>query len=596
MVNPGPGTSPNTDADSEAGRESDRADLARFKWLWRTYGRRHLRILVVALVLMVLEGSVVGAVSLLMEPMFDRGFVEGSQSALLLVGAAILGLFVLRAVVSTGQKVLLKLISERMNAHMRQDMIDHVMALDGEFHARHPPGYLIERLHGDTNVVVSGARVLATGLGRDLLSLIVLFAVAIRIDPVWTLVAISGLPLIYLPTVAIQRFTRRISARAREVAARMSLRLDEVFHGIATVKLNRLERYQSERYRAANAERIKTETQSELGRAMIPGVIDILTGFGVMGVMLYGGGEIVSGDKTVGEFMTFFTAIALAFEPVRRLGNLSGKAKTMAASLQRIQDIFETRPSVTPPARPQAISAGDVVFENVTVSFADQNALDGFHLQVRAGTTTALVGASGAGKTTVFQALTRLAPITSGRITVGDTEISTTDPSDLRGLFSVVSQDALLFDETIRENITFGSDVRAEDLQRAVDGAFVSDFLPKQPRGLETLVGPRGSNLSGGQRQRVAIARALLRDAPILLLDEATSALDAESEVKVQAALERLSKGRTTIVIAHRLSTIRDADCIVVMDRGKAVESGSHDELIAQGGAYARLHALQFRD
>ncbi|MEM9855367.1 MAG: ATP-binding cassette domain-containing protein [Pseudomonadota bacterium] len=291
--------------------------------------------------------------------------------------------------------------------------------------------------------------------------------------------------------------------------------------------------------------------------------------------------------------MSFFTAIALAFEPLRRLGNLSGVSKTLAASLERIQTIFDTRPNVSAPARPQQMGAGDIMLEDVTVTFGETAALNGLSFVAKAGQTTALVGASGAGKSTVFNALTRLVPL-NGRIMIDGRDISEADPAELRGLFSVVSQDALLFDETIRENITFGASPPEGAFEQALDAAFVSDFLPSLAAGVETEVGPRGSNLSGGQRQRVAIARALLRDAPILLLDEATSALDAESEMKVQEALARLSAGRTTLVIAHRLSTIRGADKIVVMDGGRALETGTHQELMAKGGAYAKLHKLQF--
>lgn len=578
------------------GLESEMSDTARLSWLWRSYGRRHLPLLLLAIFLMSIEGSILGAVSLLMEPMFDRVFVEGSTSALIFVGGGFFALFTLRALTSSAQRVLMTVIGLRISASIRLDLLNHTMGLDGDFHSTHPPGYMIERVNGDTGVVVANGKSIVTGVGRDIISLIVLFGVAISVDPVWTAVALIGIPLLFAPAIAIQKFIRDRSTRAREAAARMALRLDEVFHGINTVKLSRLERYQSDRYQGATDTFNRSETESELGRAMIPGLIDVLTGIGILGVLAYGGGEIVSGEKTVGQFMSFFTAIALAFEPVRRLGNLSGASKTLAASLERIQTIFSTRPTLTIPANPKPAQAGEIRFEDVHVAYGETHALDGLSLRAAEGKVTALVGASGAGKSTVFNALTRLSPLASGRVSVNGTDITEVLPSDLRGLISVVSQDALLFDDTLRENITFGLPIEDDQLEQALEAAHVADFLPKLPAGLESPAGPRGSNLSGGQRQRVSIARALLKDAPILLLDEATSALDAESELKVQEALSRLSTGRTTLVIAHRLSTIRDADRIVVMDRGRAVEEGTHEELLALGGAYARLHALQFRE
>jgi ABC-type multidrug transport system fused ATPase/permease subunit len=233
----------------------------------------------------------------------------------------------------------------------------------------------------------------------------------------------------------------------------------------------------------------------------------------------------------------------------------------------------------------------------VTLTYGETTVLRNCSFAAEAGQTTALVGPSGAGKSSVFNVLTRLVDPQSGSITIGDVPVADMDLAVLRGLFSVVSQEALLFDDTVRENILLGQkDITEAALKTALEAAHVADFLPQLSDGLDTPVGPRGSALSGGQRQRVAIARALLRNRPILLLDEATSALDTGSEAKVQAALDELSKGRTTLVIAHRLSTIRDAQKIVVMDRGCVIEEGTHDVLIAQRGTYAALHQMQSRD
>jgi ABC-type multidrug transport system fused ATPase/permease subunit len=262
-----------------------------------------------------------------------------------------------------------------------------------------------------------------------------------------------------------------------------------------------------------------------------------------------------------------------------------------------LRQLFDTAPTLTRPAAPHPIAQarGDIVFDGVTLSYGDHPVLRGSTFTARAGCTTALVGASGAGKSTIFNVLTRLAEADGGQVSIGGVDILALDPDALRAQFSMVTQDATLFDETVRDNILLGrADVDEAALARALDAAQVSGFLPRLPHGLDSAAGPRGSALSGGQRQRVAIARALLRDTPILLLDEATSALDAESEAAVQRALDALSTGRTTLVIAHRLATVRKADHIVVMDAGRVVEQGTHDDLLARRGAYARLHALQF--
>jgi len=270
-----------------------------------------------------------------------------------------------------------------------------------------------------------------------------------------------------------------------------------------------------------------------------------------------------------------------------------------AAALERIKELMDAPLRLISPDKPVKAPRdhSDITLEDVTLSFGDTEVLHGLSLSAEAGKTTALVGASGAGKSTIFNLLTRLLDPSSGHVRIGGVATTEMTIPDLRTLFSVVSQEALLFDETLRENIVLGrTDVTDEQLKKVLDAAFVSDFLPQLERGLDTPVGPRGSALSGGQRQRVVIARALLRDTPMLLLDEATSALDAQSEQVVQDALDRLSEGRTTLVIAHRLSTIRNADKIIVMDRGRAVDQGTHEELLERGGIYADLYRLQFRD
>ena len=567
-------------------------------WVWRGYLAKHWRLLIIALVFMALEGGMFGALSYMMKPMFDQVFVGGNADAIVWVGLVFLGIFVVRAVASVVQKVLLTRISQLSVADIRQDLLAHLMVLDTAYHQTHSPGYLMQRVEGDVDSIAKVWRVIITGAGRDVIALLSLFGVALAIDWRWTLIALLGAPLMVLPSMVLQRYVRKKARRARDVAAKLSVRLNEAFHGIIPVKLNALERYQSERYRVLTEERVKVETRTALGQATIPGMIDIMAGLGFMGVLFFGGGEILSGDKTVGDFMAFFTAIGLAFEPLRRLGNVAGVWQVAAAGIERIRQILDTEPTLKSPAQPVAAPAGvpAIQFDDVHLQYGDTGVLSGCSFVAEAGKTTALVGPSGAGKSTVFNVLTRLVDPSRGGVSIGGVAVSDMDVADLRGLFSVVSQEVLLFDDTLRENILLGqTNVSDAALNSALAAAHVADFLPQLSDGLDTPVGPRGSALSGGQRQRVAIARALLRDRPILLLDEATSALDTGSEAKVQAALDELSKGRTTLVIAHRLSTVRDAHRIVVMDQGRVIEQGTHDALLDQGGTYAVLHQMQVR-
>ena len=568
-------------------------------WLWRDYLRPHLGLLSIAMVFMLIEGSMVGAVSYMMQPMFDDIFVEGNSGALGWVSLAFLGIFSMRGLAGVGQKVILTKISQRTAAHLRMDLLNRLIRQDTAFHQTHPPGYLIQRVQTDVGAVNHVWQVIVTGAGRDAISLVVLMAVAINVDWRWTAVMLVGVPLLLLPVVAAQRYVRKKAALSRDLGATLATRLDEIFHGIVPVKLNNLERYQVNRFDRDMSRFVRSEVRAAFGTASITGLVDVMAGVGFMGVLLYGGSEIIAGEKTVGQFMSFFTAIGLAFDPLRRLASISGTWQVAAAALDRLKELLDAPIRLLSPPNPVKPPQGlpKIVLEDVTLLYGDATVLNRLNLVAEAGKTTALVGASGAGKSTVFNLLTRLVDPQEGRVTVGGVPVRDMALQDLRDLFSVVSQEALLFDETLRENILLGrEDVSEETLKAVLDAAHVSDFLPKLTDGLDTVVGPRGSALSGGQRQRVVIARALLRNTPVLLLDEATSALDAQSERVVQQALDRLAGGRTTIVIAHRLSTIRNADKIVVMERGQVVDEGTHEELLARGGIYADLYRLQFEE
>ena len=572
-----------------------------FGWVWQHYLKRHWRWLLLAFVLMAVEGATLGGLSYLMQPMFDDVFIAGDQSAVAWVALAIAGIFLLRAITAFSHRVVMENVGLAVSTTMQRDMVGHFLTLDSAYFQENPPGTLIERVRGDTTLANAIWATVLGAAGRDLIALIALLSVAISVDPVWTLIAVAGVPLLMGPIAGLLRFVRGVSFSARDRAARLSTRLDEIFHGMNTIKLNTAERHESERFKAMVGEFRRYERRALIGRAAVPGLIDVVAALGFAGVIYYGGGQIISGDKTVGEFMSFFTAMGLIFDPLRRLANVTGAWAAARSSLARIRQVFEAEAGITSPdaavPAPADPAASDVAFEDVILRYKGETALNGVSFIAKAGETTALVGASGAGKSSVFNVLTRLVDVESGRVSVGGVAIDALSLGDLRGLFSVVSQDAPMFDESLRDNILLAQkEVSESRMAEVLEAAHLTEFVARLPQGLDTPVGPRGGQLSGGQRQRVAIARALLRDAPILLMDEATSALDAESEVRVQEALETLSKNRTTLVIAHRLATVRAADKIVVMDQGRVVDEGRHEELLARGGIYARLHALQFDD
>ena len=571
-----------------------------FRRFFRDYLRPQIWLLSAAFAFLVVEGSTLGLLSYMLEPLFDRVFGAGNSSALLWVGLGILGLFVLRAFTSICGRMLVTQANRAATAMMQRDMVTHILNMDGRFFQDYPPGALLERVQGDTGTALSATQDVVMGVGRDVVALIGLFAVAIAIDPWWTLATLVAVPLLILPAAVMRRYISKKARTLREQSALRSTRLDEIFHGIQTIKLNRMEHYQSSRFAAILKSIVRAEVRFASGRAFLPALVDVVTGVGFFAVLMLGGAQVAAGTRTTGEFMAFFTAMALTFQPIRRLSDLAGLWQMAQVALERFYRLMDITPTLTRPAQSTALppaGAPGIVFSDVTLSYTGRPALNHLSFEAPAGKVTALVGPSGAGKTTVFQVLTALAEPQSGRVSIGGIDVGQMSLPDQRGLFAVVTQDSALFDESLRENLILGrAGISDERLQTALHHANLRDFLEGLPAGLETPAGPRGSALSGGQRQRIAIARALLADAPVLLLDEATSALDAASEQAVTEALKVAQQGRTTLVIAHRLATVRDADLIVVMDQGQVVEQGTHEALLAQGGLYARLHALQLRD
>lgn len=574
----------------------DTTRTALLKRLWQSYLRQHIKWIMVAGVLVVIEGSALGLLSYLVKPLFDLVFVQGSEGDVVWIAMAIFIVFTARALGGLGQRVITATIGLRVITGMQKEMLSHLVRLDTAFFSNYSPGALIDRVRGDTEVLKGFASTALLNLGRDTITLIALLTVAFMVDWRWALFALFGLPLLSYPISLLRKQILRTTRSSRQVSSMLSMRLDEIFHGVNAIKQNNLEQHQDTLFKDEIARFFKYQRRSEIAKAGMPAMIDLVAGFGFVAVVIYGGQEIIDGEKSVGDFMSFFTAMALIFDPLRRLSNISGAFQAASASLERIYAVLDLTPSVKNPVDPQPAPADmaqrDVVFDHVHFSYGDNQVLKDLSLVAPAGKMTALVGASGAGKSTLFNLLTRLVDVGQGEVRLGDRPLPQFNLNTLRSQFAIVSQDSALFDETIRQNILLGKlDATDEELQQAAKEARVLEFTDTLPEGLEALAGPRGSNLSGGQRQRVAIARALLRDAPILLLDEATSALDTRTEKLIQETLETLARRKTTLVIAHRLSTVMNADVIHVLDEGVVVESGTHAELLALQGRYFRLYS-----
>jgi subfamily B ATP-binding cassette protein MsbA len=378
----------------------------------------------------------------------------------------------------------------------------------------------------------------------------------------------------------------------------LNTHLQETLVGNNIVKAFCREDYEIDRFNKENLEFFRLRMKNVSTRAISPPVMELLGGFGIAAIMFYGGLQVIQGTSTPGTFFSFLAALLMLYQPIKSLSNINNSVQEGMAAAKRVYEILDLPVEIED--NPQAVSlppiSREIRFEQVNFAYDDRPALQNINLTVPKGEVVALVGPSGAGKTTLVNLVPRFYEVTSGAISIDGHDLRDVTLASLRAQTGVVTQQTFLFNDTVRNNIAYGRPEAGEgEIINAAQAAFAWDFIQHLPQGLDTVIGEQGVMLSGGERQRVAIARALLKDPPILILDEATSALDSEAEREVQKALDNLIQGRTTLVIAHRLSTIRHADRIVVLEDGKIVEAGRHEDLLARGGVYAKLYYLQFR-
>lgn len=568
------------------------------KWTWREFLRPRMPLSLLALVFMVVEALTVGAVSAMMRPLFDDFLVDGQQSHIAWIALAMGGLFILKGAAHFAHRTLIGWQAKLARLAAQKAVMRHLFVMDQGFYQGYAPGELIARVKGDTGAVGGLLSVLLVKLGRDATTAVVLFGVVLWTDWLWTLIALIVIPAIMYPLRRLQKLIRKRSRQVLEVNAAITNRLDESFHGIRAIQLAGTEDYEFNRFEKLKHNHLRKSIKVMLAKASVPLLMDVSLGIGMALVLFFGGMQIINGTHTVGQLMTFFTALGLLADPLRRLAVFSAVWQSKLAALERTHDLLQLVPVVRTTAEtPFPVSDLPnlgMEFRDVSFRYGDNPVLEDISFQIEPGSTTAIVGPSGAGKTTVFSLMTRFFDPVSGAIRIGGQDIRSLDLHELRKLFAIVSQETALFDETIRENVLMGrKGISDAELAHALEAANVTEFLPMMSKGLDTLVGPRGSALSGGQRQRVIIARAVLSDAPILLLDEATSALDSRSEQLVQDAIAKVSRDRTTVTIAHRLSTVRRADTILVMQNGRIIERGTHDALLAARGFYSDMHEKQ---
>ncbi len=553
-----------------------------------------------ALVCMALVAGATALSAYLMKPVINDVFVGKDRGLLLPISAAVILTFAVKGLANYGQAVLMSFVGLRIVTDTQHRLYAHLMQLELGFFHDSPTGNLLSRFTIDINMMRNAVSNALTGFGKDFLTLIFLVGVMFWQDWMLALIAFVVFPIAVFPIVRLGRRMRKVTVNTQEEMGQFTTLLEQTFQGARVVKAYGMEEYEKGRVRTI-AERIfNLVFKAARTRSLASPIMETLGGLAVALVIFYGGLRVIDNSMDPGSFFSFITALLLAYEPMKRLANLNASLQEGLAGAQRLFVLLDREPHIQemPDAHELEITGGALHLDQVKFSYvSDQPALDNVTIDVPAGKTVALVGPSGAGKSTILNLIPRFYDIDGGKISIDDSDITKLTFASLRGAVALVSQDVTLFDDTIRANIAYGRpEASEEQIIEAAKNAAAHDFIVEMPDGYDTYVGERGTKVSGGQRQRLAIARAMLKNAPILLLDEATSALDTDSERRIQEALKKLMQGRTTLVIAHRLSTVMDADLIHVIDQGKLTESGSHDELMALDGLYAKLYALQFSD
>ena len=552
--------------------------------------------LVMAAICSLMMSAATTAMGYLIKPVIDDIFVNRNTTGLTILPLVVIGVFLVSGLGRYGQEYFMNYVGEDIIRQLRNQLFDRIQDLSLAFFQKERTGTLMSRITNDVNILKSMVSTAVTSSMRDIATIVGLTVVIFYQNWRMAILAFFVLPVAFWPIFVLGRKVRRVSTGCQEAMADLSAYLHEAFAGNKIVKAFGMEPHEKSRFFDMTRRLFNLEIRGVKIRSMSSPIMEFFGGLGIAFVIWYGGSEVIAGKTTPGTFMSFLACVLLLYDPVRKLSNLNNTIQQGMAAVDRVFDIIETPTDINDPDTPRQISQGahDLRFEKVRFNYGDREVLKGIDLAVERGQVLALAGMSGGGKSTLANLIPRFFDVTGGRILIDGTDIRDFRLADLRRQISIVTQEPILFNMTVRENIAYGNiHADEESIVQAARDAFAHDFIQRFPKGYDTLIGELGGRLSGGEKQRLCIARALVKDAPILILDEATSSLDSEAEAVVQKALENLMQGRTTVVIAHRLSTISGADRIAVIVSGQIVEEGTHEALLAQNGEYHKLFTMQ---
>jgi subfamily B ATP-binding cassette protein MsbA len=552
-----------------------------------------------AMICMIIAGGLQSSLAVLVKHVLDDIFLKKNPVALNWVPLAVIGIFLVKGVCNYGQTILMSFIGLCIVTNLRNKLYEQIQRQSLSFFTENQTGVLMSRITNDVVSIQSAASEAVTSMIKDTVTLISLICVVFYTDWKLALIAMFVFPATIYPISQLGKKMRNVAKSTQIAMGTLNSLLQETITGTRIVKAFGMEKFENERFAKENQRLFKLNMKAVSVNAVSHPLMEFLGGLGIAAVIFYGGYNVLQGNSTPGTFFSFLAALLMLYEPVKRLVNVNNTVQQGIAGAERVFNIIDRIPDVTdkPNAPELPLISRNIDVEKVTFSYEQTPVLKNISLSIKAGEVVAFVGMSGGGKTSLVNLIPRFYDVSAGRIMIDGTDVRDVTLNSLRRQIAIVTQQTILFNDTVRNNIAYVDIERTEeDIINAARAANAHNFIMQLPKQYDTNIGELGTKLSGGEKQRISIARALLKNAPILILDEATSSLDTEAEIEVQEALDNLMKGRTTLVIAHRLSTIRNADRIIALANGKIVEEGSHEQLIARRGEYFRLYNLQFRD